>query len=60
MLIRNATLDDLNAVAAVEAQCFPEAEAATAVEFEDRIRHYGNHFWLVLTESCWYLLSTAL
>ncbi len=47
MLIRNATLDDLNAVAAVEAQCFPEAEAATAVEFEDRIRHYGNHFWLM-------------
>lgn len=47
MLIRNASMKDVNAVAAVEAECFPEAEAATAAEFEDRIRHYGNHFWLL-------------
>ncbi len=47
MLIRNATLADLKAVASVEAQCFPAAEAATAAEFEDRIRHYGSHFWLM-------------
>lgn len=47
MLIRNATLADLDAVAAVEAECFPAEEAATAGEFEDRIRHYGNHFWLL-------------
>lgn len=47
MLIRNATLADLDAVAAVEAECFPAEEAATSGEFEDRIRHYGNHFWLL-------------
>lgn len=38
MLIRTATLEDLDAVASVEAQCFPEAEAATAEEFRERLR----------------------
>ena len=33
MEIRNATMDDLQAIAAVEAACFPAAEAATAEEF---------------------------
>lgn len=47
MLIRTATIDDLEAVAAVEAECFPPAEAATYAEFEERIRHYGDHFWLM-------------
>ena len=40
-------MKDLDAVAAVEAECFPAAEAATREEFKDRIRHYGNHFWLM-------------
>jgi len=31
-IIRTATLADLDAVAAVEAACFPEAEAATRAE----------------------------
>lgn len=47
MVIRNATIEDLDAVAAVEAACFPKAEAATKVEFENRIKYYGNHFWLM-------------
>ena len=47
MEIRHATVDDLEALAAVEAECFPKAEAATAEEFADRVRHYGNHFWLM-------------
>ena len=34
-------------VAAVEAECFPAAEAATEVEFAQRLRYYGNHFWLM-------------
>ena len=33
MEIRNATLQDLPAIAAVEGACFPAAEAATAEEF---------------------------
>ena len=40
-------MEDLAAVAAVEAKCFPPAEAATEKEFTDRIRYYGNHFWLM-------------
>ncbi len=47
MEIRTAAMKDLDAVAAVEAECFPAAEAATREEFKDRIRHYGNHFWLM-------------
>ena len=46
-MIRTATLDDLDAVAAVEAACFPAAEAATREEFADRLAHYGDHFWLM-------------
>ncbi len=50
MKIRTATLADLAAVTAVEAECFPAAEAATAEEFEGRIQYYGNHFWLMFDE----------
>lgn len=50
MEIRNATLNDLPAIAAVEAACFPAAEAATAEEFAGRLAHYANHFWLLLEE----------
>lgn len=46
-IIRTASIDDLNAVSAVEAECFPPAEAAPKEEFERRIRAYGNHFWLM-------------
>ena len=47
MEIRTATMDDLQAVAAVEAECFPAAEAATEAEFAERLRYYENHFWLM-------------
>ena len=47
MEIRTATIGDLDAVAAVEAECFPEAEAATKEEFAERIKYYGDHFWLM-------------
>lgn len=40
-------MDDLDAIAAVEAECFPASEAATAEEFAERIKYYGNHFWLM-------------
>ena len=48
MEIRTAALQDLDAVAAVEAACFPAAEAATKEEFAERLRYYGSHFWLML------------
>lgn len=47
MEIRTATIADLEAVTAVEAECFPPAEAATREEFEERLKYYGNHFILL-------------
>lgn len=47
MEIRNAEMKDLPAIAAVEAECFPAAEAATAEEFAGRLAHYADHFWLL-------------
>lgn len=50
MYIRTATIDDLDKVAAVEAQCFLPAEAATKEAFVGRLQHYGNHFWLLFED----------
>ena len=47
MKIRTATMADLPRVAAVEAACFPAAEAATEAEFAARLAVYPNHFWLL-------------
>lgn len=47
MHIRTATMEDLEAVTAVEAACFPAAEAATRDEFAARLAVYPNHFWLL-------------
>lgn len=50
MHIRTATMNDLQALAAVEAACFPAAEAATEADFAARLRVYPNHFWLLEDE----------
>lgn len=50
MNIRTATLDDLQAVTAVEAACFPAAEAASEERMRDRISHFGDHFWLLFDD----------
>ena len=47
MHIRTATMADLAAVTAVEAACFPAAEAATEKDFAGRLAVYPNHFWLL-------------
>lgn len=47
MDIRCATMSDLDLISAVEAECFPSAEAATKESFAERIKHYGSHFWLM-------------
>ncbi|MDY3906265.1 MAG: GNAT family N-acetyltransferase [Lawsonibacter sp.] len=47
MMIRTATLADLEALAQVEAACFPPAEAATREEFRARLAVYPDHFWLL-------------
>lgn len=50
MLIRNATLVDLSAVAEVERRCFPQKEAATEEEFRERLEAYADCFWLLFED----------
>jgi N-acetylglutamate synthase-like GNAT family acetyltransferase len=50
MKIRKATIQDLDAVAAVEAECFPAAEAASREAFTERLAVYGDHFLLMFDE----------
>ena len=47
MIIKYATEQDIAAITVVEAECFPPAEAATEKEFVERVKYYGNHFWLL-------------
>ena len=47
MMIRTAAMTDLEALTAVEAACFPAAEAATEQDFARRLAVYPQHFWLL-------------
>ncbi len=47
MEIRTATMKDLSAAAALEAACFPAAEAASEENLRGRLAVYPNHFWLL-------------
>ena len=46
MEITTATLADLDALADIEAACFPAAEAAAREEIEERLRVYAAHFYI--------------
>lgn len=50
MRIRTATMKDLAAVTAVEAACFPPAEAAKEQDFAARLAVYPDCFWLLEDE----------
>lgn len=50
MLIRTATIEDLDEITEIEAECFPAAEAADREAFQQRLQYYGNHFWLLYEE----------
>lgn len=50
MTIRHATIEDLEAITEVEKVCFPKSEAASKERFYERIKHFGNHFWLLLDD----------
>lgn len=50
MLIRHATMDDLTAIATVEAACFPAAEAAGADALRNRLAVYPDCFWLMIDD----------
>ena len=47
MEISKATLNDLDAITALEAACFPEAEAASRESFEKRLKVFADRFWLM-------------
>ena len=47
MIIRNASMQDLDILTYVEAVCFPEAEAATKKTMEDRLSVYPEYFWII-------------
>ena len=47
MIIRKATMSDLDAISQVESECFPAAEAATKEEFIERLESYADHFLLM-------------
>ena len=47
MSIRTANMNDLAALTAIEAACFPAAEAATEADFAKRLAVYPEHFWLL-------------
>ena len=47
MTIRTARLSDIDSIAQVEGACFPAEEAAPRGELAQRVRNYGNHFWLM-------------
>lgn len=47
VVIRTATMADLDQIARVEAECFPASEAATREEFQERLTHYADYFWLM-------------
>mgnify|MGYP000629860878 CR=1 FL=1 len=51
MLIRHATLNDLPAIAAVEAACFPAAEAASADALRERLMVYSDCFCLMIDDA---------
>ena len=50
MKIRNATLDDLDALANIEQECFSPAEACKREDFKERLKVYPNHFWLLIED----------
>ena len=47
LILSHAEPSDVQALAAVERECFPQAEAATAGEIEERVRSYGDHFFVL-------------
>lgn len=49
-LIRNVTMEDLDAVTEVEAICFPAAEAASRESFVQRIQTFPESFFVMETD----------
>ena len=48
--IRHATAADVDDLTAVEAACFPPAEAASRESIAARVSRFGDHFWLLFED----------
>ena len=51
MIIRTATIDDLDIISYVEAKCFPKTEMATKEQFKKRLEYYKDYFWLMFDKN---------
>ena len=49
-MIRTASMADLAVLTAIEAECFPAAEAAKEEDFRRRLAVYPDRFWLLEEE----------
>ncbi|UNK15870.1 GNAT family N-acetyltransferase [Paenibacillus sp. N3/727] len=47
MKIRTATLDDTSILTELSSVCFSPEETATKKEFEERLKIYPDHFWIL-------------
>ena len=50
LMIRKATMADCVAITALEAACFPPAEAASYDSFDARLRAFPDRFWLLFLD----------
>lgn len=50
MEIRKATINDLEELTRIEAECFPATEAATKESFRGRLEIYPDFFWILGNE----------
>ena len=50
MKIRKATINDLEELTKIEAECFPATEAATKESFRGRLEIYPDFFWILEKE----------
>ena len=51
MMIRHATMEDLNSITELEKLCFPPKEAAGYEAFQERLKEFSECFWLLLEEN---------
>jgi acetyltransferase, GNAT family len=50
MKIRKATINDLEELTKIEAECFPATEAAAEESFHRRLKIYPDFFWILENE----------
>lgn len=47
MIIRKASIDDLDILTNVENECFPITEAASREVIKERLKYFAHRFWLL-------------